>query len=74
MIDMRKPKERRRGEIHGPFSWGTVLNAFVMILIFMALGYISFGFGRHYESVKDHNVFDPATYKEYKTFRIQGNH
>ncbi len=74
MIDMRKPKERRRGEIHGPFCWGTVLNAFVMIVITLAIGYTCFMIGRHYETVMQKQTVDQtAIYKEYKAYRV-GSH
>ena len=48
MIDMRKPRERRRGERNGHFSWWAVLDAFVILLIALAMTYIGFMLGRWY--------------------------
>ena len=70
--NMRRPKERRRGERNGSFSWAGVIDVFVVIVIAAGIAYTGFMLLRHYEATsKDSN--HAAIYKEYKAFRIQGH-
>ena len=48
MIDMRKPHERKIGEKYGSLLWWAVLDAFVILLIALAMTYIGFMLGRWY--------------------------
>ncbi len=76
MIDMRKPFYRRKGEQNGKFHWGTILNIFVMLSVVAAISYVSFGLGRHFETLereKKAAVDQSTLYKEYKSYRV-GSH
>jgi hypothetical protein len=76
MIEKRRPKFRRRGEKDGKFHWGTILNIFVMLSVVAAISYVSFGLGRHYETLereKKAAVDQSTLYKEYKSYRV-GSH
>ena len=69
--DMRRPHHRRKGEINGPFSWGSVLDFFVWAIILAALFYVCFIGGRWFESAQKDSVHWATIAKEYKAFRIQ---
>ena len=72
MIDMRKPRERRRGETNGPFLWWAVFDALVILAIALAMTYIGFMLGRWYcEASHDTPVSQTSIVREYKAFRIQ---
>ena len=73
--EMRRPKTRRRGEENGPFSWWSVLDFFTWAVILAALFYVCFLGGRYFESHKAKDTIHPASIaKEYKAYRIPGNH
>ncbi len=75
MIDMRKPRERRRGETNGSFNWWAVFDALVVLAIALAMTYTGFMLGRHYESVSRQDTVNPVViWQDYKASRIQGNH
>ena len=48
LTEMRRPHARRKGELNGPFSWWAVFDAFVILLIALAMTYIGFMLGRWY--------------------------
>jgi magnesium-transporting ATPase (P-type) len=72
--EMRRSHHRRKGETNGPFSWGSMLDFFVWAVILAALFYVCFLGGRWYESAKKDTVHPASIAKEYKSFRIPGNH
>lgn len=74
MIDMRRPHNRRKGEIDGPFDWGSVRDFFTWAVILAALFYVCFLGGRWYESAQKDTVHPASIAKEYKAFRVRGNH
>jgi len=53
MIDWRQPKLRRRGELNGPVDYDRMFEWTVWLLIVLAVVYISFTGGRHFESVQN---------------------
>jgi hypothetical protein len=71
--DMRRNKHRRKGEINGPFSWGSVLDFFAWAVILAALFYVCFLGGRFYESAKKDTVHPSIYAKDLKSFRIGGH-
>ena len=71
--NMRKPKERRRGERNGSFSWAGVIDIFVVIVIAAGIAYTGFMLGRHYEATSKDSINQAVIWKEYKVFRIQGH-
>ena len=75
MIDMRRKRERRKGEKDGSFSWAGVIDIFIVIVIAVGIAWTGFMLGRHYESVSKQEKVDQAVIvKEYRSFRVQGNH
>ena len=74
LVDMRRNYHRRKGEIDGPFSWGSVLDLFSWAVILLALFYVCFLGGRWYESAKKDGVHPASIATEYKAFRVRGNH
>ena len=71
--NMRKPKERRRGERNGSFSWGHIIDTFVIVCIALAMAYTGFMLGRHYESVNKAPVNQAIIWKEFKASRVAGH-
>ena len=72
MIEKRKPKLRRIGEMNGPFNWWAVLDAFVILLLVLAMTCIGFMLGWwHCEASHDTPVNQASIAGEYKAFRIQ---
>lgn len=74
MIDMRKPRERRIGEMNGPFNWWAVFEAFVILVIALAMTDIGFMLGRWYcEASHDTPVSQTSIAREYKTYHLEGH-
>jgi hypothetical protein len=71
--EMRRQHHRRRGEINGPFSWGSVLNFFTWAVILAALFYVCFISGRWYEQAQKDTVHPASIATEYKDFRVRGH-
>jgi hypothetical protein len=73
-MDMRRQHFRRKGEMDGPFSWGSVIDFFVWAVILAALFYGFFTFGRWYEQDYKQDKVSPAEiHKEFKSSRIMGH-
>ena len=73
--EQRHMKERRKGEQNGSFSWSSVIDLFIVIVIAVGIAWTGFMLGRHYESVSKQEKVDQAVIvKEYRSFRVQGNH
>ena len=73
--EQRHMKERRKGERNGSFSWVLILDTFIVIVIAVGIAWTGFMLGRHYESVSKQEKVDQAVIvKEYRSFRVQGNH
>ena len=73
LADMRKPKERRRGERNGPFSWAHIIDTIVIVAIALGMAYTGFMLGRHYES-RDKVISNPAAaWNQYQASRVQGH-
>lgn len=75
MIDKRKPHYRRQGEKDGRRDWGKYLSWFIEIVLLCCILYVSFMWGRHFESVtqKEKEVVDQTKiYKEYPSYRVRG--
>jgi hypothetical protein len=74
MIDCRSPKYRRKGECDGRFSWGVVVDAFVLIIISLAIFAVGFWTGTHYAKVSIQDIVNPATiFSQYKSSRVHGH-
>ena len=74
MTDMRRCYHRRKGEINGPFSWGSIIDFFTWAVILAALFYVCFLTGRWYESAQKADTVHPATIaNQYKSFRVSSH-
>ena len=71
--NMRKPKERRRGERNGSFSWAGVIDVFVVIVIVAGIAYTGFMLLRHYEAMDKPILNSAVLWKEYKAAKVQGH-
>ena len=73
--EQRRTKERRKGEQNGSFSWACIIDIFILIVIAAGIAWTGFMLGRHYESVSKQEKVDQAVIvKEYRSFRVQGDH
>ena len=74
MIDMRRKRERRKGEKDGSFSWAGVIDIFIVIVIAVGIAWTGFMLGRHYESVSKQDTVTPAViWKDFKASRVAGH-
>jgi len=74
MIDMRRKRERRKGEKDGSFSWAGVIDIFIVIVIAVGIAWTGFMLGRHYESVSKQDTVTPAAiWKDFKASRVAGH-
>ena len=72
--EQRHMKERRKGERNGSFSWSSVIDIFILIVIAAGIAWTGFMLGRHYESVSKQDTVTPAViWSQYKAFRVQGH-
>ena len=76
MIEQRKIKLRRKGENSGPIDWKQVRTETIpCIVIILLLFVITFWAGSHYKNFSTKvEVTICEIYKEYKDFRVKGNH
>ena len=73
LADMRKPKERRRGERNGPFSRAHIIDTIVIVAIALGMAYTGFMLGRHYEATSKDTINQAVLWKEYKAAKAKGH-
>ncbi|MFH1628374.1 MAG: hypothetical protein ABIE47_06585 [Pseudomonadota bacterium] len=71
MIDWRKPKQRRRGELHGQVDWKRARAKFWTVCCFVTFACLMFLAGAIYESIQP--IHKARIWNQYESSRITGH-